>query len=204
MTAWRNQKSALKERGDDFYPSPLEAVESLLRVEAEYLPQTRLEPACGDGAIALPFRPAGYQVHACDLVSRGCPDSESGIDFLMPFPTPEGVGGVVTNPPFKLAGEFLGKSLSIAPYVAMLLRLAFLEGNDRKQMFNTTPLARVHVSSRRLPMMHRHGWEGPTASSTVAFAWFVWDRRWRGEPVIRWFDWKESGHGLVNSSAMVE
>jgi hypothetical protein len=202
MTAWRNQKSALKERGDDFYPSPLEAVDSLLQIEREFLPQSILEPACGDGAIVMPFRRAGYNVHAFDLVERGCPTSESGVDFLMPFPIPDDIGGIVTNPPFKLAGDFLEKSLSIAPYVAFLLRLAFLEGNERKQMFANTPLARVHISSRRLPMMHRGGWDGPVSTSTVAFAWFVWDRRWQGEPVIRWFDWKDHADGLSQRSAV--
>jgi hypothetical protein len=33
----------------------------------------------------------------------------------------------------------------------------------------------------RLPMMHRHGWQGPRASSSIAFAWFVWDRAHRGK-----------------------
>ncbi|WP_206057334.1 hypothetical protein [Nitratireductor sp. XY-223] len=34
----------------------------------------------------------------------------------------------------------------------------------------------VWVFSRRLPMMHRDGWAGQTASSQMNTAWFVWDR----------------------------
>jgi len=49
---------------------------------------------------------------------------------------------------------------------------------------------RVWISSRRLPMMHRHGWQGPRASSNTCFAWFVWDERSEQKRIIDWFDWK--------------
>lgn len=185
---------ALKDRGDDFYATPAEAVRALLAIEGAYLPARLWEPACGDGAIVLPLRAAGFSVHASDLVNRGCPDSEAGVDFLMPFPVPADIGGIVTNPPFKSAVEFVEKSLSIAPYVAMLLRLSFLEGVQRKPWFESGPLARIHVSSRRLPMMHRGGWEREKAGSAIAFAWFVWDARHKGPPAVQWFDWAEFPH----------
>lgn len=183
-------KHALADRADDFYASPREAVDALIRIEADHLPKTILEPACGDGAIVLPFREAGYRVFASDLVARGCPDSESGVDFLMPFPVPGVFEGIVSNPPFKLAQQFITKAISISPYVAMLLRLSFLEGQARHEWFRNSPLARVHVASRRLPMMHRHGWVGPVASSTTPYAWFVWQSDHVGAPEIHWFDWR--------------
>jgi hypothetical protein len=187
----KQSKHALSERGDDFYASPAEAVTSLIRIENQRLPRTLLEPACGDGAIVLPFRDAGYTMFASDLVNRGCPNSETGVDFLMPFPVPSGIGGIVTNPPFKLAMPFIEKALSIVPYVAVLLRLSFLESTSRKEFFQTSPLARVHIASRRLPMMHRHGWAGPVASSSTPYAWFCWDRKHNGPPNIFWFDWAD-------------
>lgn len=190
--AGKEARHALAKRKDDFYATPPEAVAAFLRAERPFLPSVLWEPACGDGAIVLPLRAAGYRVHATDLVSRGCPDSRAGEDFLMPFPVPPDLGGVVTNPPFKLAREFVERGLLVAPYVAMLLRLGFLEGADRRPWFERGCLARVHVSSRRLPMMHRDGWEGKKSGSSMSFAWFVWDRRHRGEPVIRWFDWREA------------
>ncbi len=189
--AGREARHSLKDRGDDFYATPIEAVNAFISIERPFLPNRIWEPACGDGAIVKPLREAGYSVHATDLVARGCPDSESGNDFLMPFVVPEGIQGVVTNPPFKLAQQFVDKALSVSPYVAMLLRLSFLEGAARGPWFQSSPLARVHVSSKRLPMMHRDGWEGPTSGSAIAFAWFVWDRRHEGSPQIRWFDWRD-------------
>lgn len=184
-------RHASEVRGDDFYATPREAVLSLLDVERIYLPDFIWEPACGDGAIVLPFREAGFHVHASDLIGRGCPDSQSGVDFLRPFAMPRGIGGIVTNPPYKHAQEFVERALDVVPYVAMLLRLSFLEGQGRKPWLEMSPLARVWVSSKRLPMMHRDGWDGPVSTSTTAYAWFVWDRRHEGAPRIRWFDWRD-------------
>lgn len=186
-------------RGDDFYATPPEAVASLLAIECKWMPRSTVwEPACGDGAIVLPLRAAGYTVSATDLVDRGCPDSRV-LDFLGDDPLRSEFGSVITNPPFKLAREFVEVGLKHAPYVAMLLRLAFLEGNARRPWFQSSPLARVHVSSRRLPMMHRDGWTGPKAGSAVCHAWFVWDERHEGRPEIQWFDWKE--HVPANDNA---
>ncbi|UXN70923.1 hypothetical protein N8A98_06970 [Devosia neptuniae] len=179
------------DRGDDFYPTPPEAVASLLAIERKWLPGGIVwEPACGDGAIVLPLRAAGFRVRADDLVDRGCPDS-CVADFLKQKETPPHITSVITNPPFRLAREFVDTALEHAPYVAMLLRLAFLEGGARKPWFQSGSLARVHVSSRRLPMMHRAGWTGPKAGSAVCHAWFVWDKRHEGRPDIQWFDWKD-------------
>ena len=192
----RECRHSFDERGEDFYPSPREAVEAFIALERPYLPTRLLEPACGNGAIVLPLREAGYTVHATDLVDRGCPDSRGETDFLLPFAVPDDIGGVVTNPPFKHAQAFVDKALGFSPYVAMLLRLSFLEGAARRPWFEASPLARVHVSSRRLPMMHRDGWNGPRSSSAIAFAWLVWDRRHVGRPEIHWFDWREGTRAL--------
>jgi hypothetical protein len=186
---------SLEDRGLDFYPTPIEAVRGFLSAERQYLPKRLWEPACGDGAIVLPLRAAGHVVLATDLVDRGCPMSSGGIDFLLPIPRGTSapcVDGIVTNPPFKLAQAFVDRALGMVPYVAMLLRVSFLEGTARKPWFQSTPLARVHISSRRLPMMHRHEWGGPKSTSAIAFAWFVWDRNHEGPPTIDWFDWKDS------------
>lgn len=185
------------DRGDDFYATPRVAVDSLLAIESKWLPKGEIwEPACGDGAIVIPLREAGYSVGATDLVDRGCPDSwvANFLDY-----SPYGADAIITNPPFKLAREFVDTALQRAPYVAMLLRLAFLEGAARKPWFESTPLARVHVSSRRLPMMHRDGWEGPKAGSAVCHAWFVWDKRHEGRPNIQWFDYRD--HVAANDNA---
>jgi len=46
------------------------------------------------------------------------------------------------------------------------------------------------MACNRLPMMHRDGWQGPKASSNIAFAWFVWDRAHAGETAMRPVSWE--------------
>jgi hypothetical protein len=75
------------------------------------------------------------------------------------------------------------------PLVLMLLRLAFLESERRSPLLDGGHLARVHVFKRRLPMMHRDGWSGPRASSSVPFAWFVFDRGHHGPTMIDRISW---------------
>lgn len=183
-----NARAALKDRGDDLYETPPVATQALLR--AESLPHRIWEPACGPGSIVTVLRDAGHEVIAGDLVDYGCPLSTSGIDFLMETRAPMKVECIVTNPPYKLAGEFVAKALDLCPKVIMLLRLAFLESDRRRPILDCGRLARVHVFRKRLPMMHRHGWEGTKTNSGMAFAWFVWDRDHEGPTELRRLSWE--------------
>jgi len=58
-----------------------------------------------------------------------------------------------------------------------MLRTNFVESVSRLPFFRCSPPTRMWVSSRRLPMMHRFGWDGPRATSNTCYAWFIWDRR---------------------------
>lgn len=190
-----NAKAALQERGDDLYETPDVAVEALLRVES--LPRHIWEPACGPGSIVGVLRRAGHIVTATDLVEYGCVDAHNGIDFLLERESPVGVEAIVTNPPFKLAGEFVSQALYLCPKVIMLLRLAFLESQRRSDILDTGQLARVYVFKNRLPMMHRSGRGtklAKTNSSAMAFAWFVWDRAHIGPTELRRIEWTPSAY----------
>jgi hypothetical protein len=184
-----NRRHALAERKDDLYETPDVAIEALLRVEK--LPHLIWEPACGPGRIVNVLRLAGHEVIAGDLVNYGCPQSFHGIDFLMETRAPHKVECIVTNPPFKLAQQFVAKGLELCPRVYMLLRLAFLESERRRAILDNGTLARVHVFRKRLPMMHRAGWEGRKANSGMGFAWFCWDRNHTGPTELRRVSWEE-------------
>lgn len=75
-------------------------------------------------------------------------------------------------------------ALDLAPQVYLLLRLAFLKSAKRTDVLEHRGLRAVHVFRKRLPMMHRDGWYGPRASSTICFAWFCWNREYRGPTTI--------------------
>jgi hypothetical protein len=187
------QRAPLADRADDLYETPPEATLALLR--AEKLPRFIWEPACGRGAIVNILRAAGHDVVATDLVNYSAPITPPGyfgIDFLMERKAPEGTEAIITNPPFKLADEFVARALELCPRVIMLLRLAFLESERRCGILEDRGLARVHVFRDRLPRMHRDGWDGPRASSTTAYAWFVWDRAHTGPTEVRRISWRAS------------
>ena len=187
-------KTPLSVRRDDLYETPACAIKALLAVEP--VPLTVWEPACGPGAIVGILRASGRAVVATDLVEYGCPDSLSGVDFLMETAAPSGVPAIVTNPPFKLAEEFVDKALDLVPEVYMLLRLAFFEGyrwhprgTSRGAKGFGAHLSRVWVFAPRLPFMHRHDFEGvKNSNSGMPFAWFVFRRDCEGDPTVGWLN----------------
>lgn len=196
-SALGNGRHALSERGNDLYETPPVAVTALM--DNEPLPQVIWEPACGPGKIVKTLRDAGKTVYATDLVDYGCPASHSKRDFLFERHTCFGADAIVTNPPFKLAAQFALRAIEMVPKTCLLLRLAFLEGGNlnteagtaRRIVLDETPPARVLLFRKRLPMMHRAGWEGKKANSGMAFAWFVWDRAHTGPTELRRISWKE-------------
>jgi hypothetical protein len=206
------QRAPLKEHRGDCYDTPPVAVSALLKVES--LPKRIWEPACGTGNIVKALRDAGHHVIATDLNDRGCPNSLSRVDFLFcgrpywphcgcgtqsgPHACECGYDAIVTNPPFALAEKFVARAIQDAPYVAMLLRLAFYESDRRSHILDSAGLARIHVFANRLPMMHRAGWEGRKANSGMAFAWFVWERGHLGPALIDRIYW-EGGDGAVGA-----
>ena len=69
----------------------------------------------------------GKKVHSTDLINRGY--GIGGVDFLKATENP--YEAVITNPPYKIALEFIEKALDISDEgtkIAMFLKLTFLEG----------------------------------------------------------------------------
>ncbi|MBX9594906.1 MAG: hypothetical protein K2X46_11105 [Roseomonas sp.] len=161
----------------DFFPTPPRATAALL--EREAFPGLIWECACGDGAMARVIEAAGHQVVATDLVDRGY--GKAGVDFLMEYRLPDRCESIVTNPPFRLATQFVEHALDLgARKVAMLCRVAFLEGQERGGGIHRR-LSRVWVFSSRITMMHGSlGAPTDDARGAMAFAWFVWERHHSG------------------------
>lgn len=176
---------SLRGREDnDYYATPPESTLALL--EEESFRGTILEPCCGEGHISEVLKKSGHNVISNDLINRGY--GESFKDFLQEdF---QKVDNIVTNPPFKFAKEFIEKSLEIAEKkVAMFCKIQLLEGVQRKQLFEETPLKAVYVFSKRQnPLRNGNALDenGKKWSSTMCFAWFVWERGYQGEPTVRW------------------
>lgn len=168
---------------NDYYATDPKAAELLLELET-FSPNI-WECACGEGHLSKVFEKAGYNVRSTDLVDRGF--GTGGIDFLSDN-IQHWDGDIITNPPYRHAQLFVEKALSIISpgmKVVMFLRVQFLEGKRRKKMYEKHPPKVVYISSSRLRCAKNGEFKG---SSAVAFAWFVWVKGFRGEPVIRWFN----------------
>ena len=163
----------------DFYPTPPHATLELLKVEK--FEGNILEPACGEGHISKVLIENGYEVISSDLEQTGY--GESGIDFL--FFNSKKYDNIITNPPYKLAADFVKVALNNANYkVAMLLKINFLEGVTRREFLKNSPLKYVYVFSRRISLT-RHG--NPMENKgMITYAWYVWEIGYEGEPIIRW------------------
>jgi hypothetical protein len=180
------QRHPLAERGFDSYQTPAVAISALLRVE--HIPAKVWEPAAGRGVIVRVLEAHGHAVIASDIFDYGFPLTFCR-DFLLETELPAGVEMILTNPPFNVVEPFIERALELCPSVVMLLRLAFLESERRCRLLENRGLARVHVFRKRLPMMHRDGWEGKKGNSGMAFAWFVWDRAHVGPATIHRISW---------------
>jgi hypothetical protein len=177
---------SLSERGADLYETPPCATIALMR--ADLLPRCIFEPAAGRGSIANVLRSRGHRVVASDVVDYG------NLDFIADFLTvptvPAGCGCILTNPPFQIVNKFIAHALDLSPRVIILARLALLESVARTEILEYRDLARIHIFRNRLPFMHRDGWSGRRASSSIAFAWYIWDRDHHGLPTINRISWE--------------
>lgn len=159
----------------------------LLLAEESFAPVI-WECACGEGHLSKVLEEYGFEVISTDLIYRGYGDPEP-LDFLKD--TLENFeGDIITNPPYKYALEFVEQALnSVKPgrKVAMFLKLTFLEGKARKEFFLHSPPKTIYVSSSRL-MCAMNGEFEKCSSRAVAYAWFVWEKGFKGDPVIKWIN----------------
>jgi len=189
---WRGARtSSHEERGHDLYQSPPCAVAALIRTgEIDRLltrtPTGQIwEPAAGKGAIVREITAAGYHVAASDLVAYPGADSgiQAPIDFLTTTTAPAGTTLILTNPPYRLADDFVRHGLKLGLPIIVLLPLTKLEGSGRSDIVDRH-LHRVWLGVERLPMMHRDGWQGQrTKSGGVPFTWCVFAPGERQGPI---------------------
>lgn len=176
---YRDSKNNINRIKNDFYETPPEAIMAILERE-KLLPGTILEPCAGKGAItkAVSIKYPKRRVIGIDIDPQG-----EGIikkDFLRYNPK-EPIQNIITNPPYRLAKQFLDKSLKLARgKVIMLLQLGFLESKGRYPLFKDNPPTKVYVFSSRISC-------DTQGTKRVAYAWFVWDNQSSNKHTI--LDW---------------
>lgn len=170
---------------NDYYATEPKAIEMLCDLET--FSPTIWECACGEGHLAEALIGRGYKVISSDLIDRGYGTGD--IDFLNCNKKFE--GDIITNPPYKFAKEFVEHALEIVTEghkVVMFLKLQFLEGKARRKMFEKYPPKKIYVSSGRLRCAMNGDFEKYAKSNAVTYAWFIWEKGFKGEPIVRWFN----------------
>lgn len=178
--------SAGERQQHDYYATEPKAMELLLAEEA-FAPVI-WECACGEWHLSRVLAAHGYEVISTDLIYRGFGDSEP-LDFLKET-LEDFEGDIITNPPYRYALEFVQQALnSVRPggKVAMFLKLQFLEGQSRKEFFLHNPPKTVYVSASRL-VCALNGEFKENLPRAVAYAWYVWEKGYTGDTVIKWIN----------------
>ena len=99
-------------------------------------------------------------------------------------------GDIITNPPYKFAKEFVEQAIKSVPdghKVAMFLRLLFLEGKQRRKLFDIYPPKTVYVSSSRIDCAKNGDFDSSNGMAQ-AYAWFVWEKGYSGSTTVKWFN----------------
>jgi len=171
------QRRAEPHNSLDDFPTPPWATRALL----EYLDlpfqswlqgwATCREPAANRGHMVRPLREVFASVEASDIFDYGAGFAQA--DYLF-GPDPEPVDWTITNPPFRLAEQFIERALrTSAEGVAVIVRSAFLEGIGRYyRLFGAHPPRLVLQFTERV-VMHK-GRLSPNGSTATAYCWLVW------------------------------
>lgn len=173
---------------NDYYatdPNSLEIFLKKLKEDKIELHNDIWECACGEGHLSKVLLNKGYNVISNDLIDRGF--GLGGIDFLK-IKDKNVKKDILTNPPYKYAKEFVEKALEIQAdgyYTIMFLKIQFLEGKSRINLFKKYPPKYIYVNSSR-QACYINGDMSKKMSSATCYCWFIWQKGFKSEPIIRW------------------
>lgn len=159
--------------GADFFPTPRSVVERIIaRLD---LPAGGhwLEPSAGDGAIIRAAQPRAAAIWTAVELREECRARLTATvghviigDFLS-ITLGRSFDVAILNPPFVQALRFVDRCLAIAGTVIALLRLNWLETQERE------PFLRRHTPDVYV-LPDRPSFTGDGATDATAYAWFVW------------------------------
>ena len=185
---------AIGERqGEDYYETEPAAIDELL--SKERFNHKIWEPACGKRSLSRRLEEHGYEVRDSDIVVRPCDKPTEKLDFMECLDSWD--GDIITNPPFKIATDFILHALGLVregAKVAMFLRLQFLEGRSKyRRLYERFPPKAIYVCSDRLNCAKNGDFEKYKLNNYVAYAWFVWEKGYKGLPTLDWINTGKKG-----------
>jgi hypothetical protein len=149
---------------NDRYDTPVWCTEALARVESQNWPEVVWEPAAGSRAMSKIL-----VKYACIVETDLIPFPGVGeLDFLTT--TEKLAAGIVTNPPYRNATEFIRHAFELGvTYHAWLLPAHFLNTQQRHKLVNE-----LGYPARIWGLTTRPDFRGQKAPP-MNCAWFVWD-----------------------------
>ena len=186
---------------DDFQTPPWAGralCEHLLMLGEPLGRQSAWEPAVNRGSLFHGLTGYFDQTHASDIYNYDYVRNCHAVDFLWTGSEDEfaPVDWIITNPPFRLAEQFIDRALDVAKVgCAMLLRTGFLHGGQRyEKLFKDRPptcvlhfAERVVILKGRLVRAGATDWIGTRiarernpdapikkASTATDYSWFIW------------------------------
>lgn len=176
------------EPGDspDDFPTPPWATRALLEhaIGTDGLEQlTCLEPACGAGHMVKVLEEYFKEVRFADAYDYGIAPTR---DFLSYPYEANAVDWVITNPPFRLAEEFVLRALDVSRMgVAVLVRTVFLESVGRyNRLFLNDPPSTFAQFVERVPMVK--GRLDQKATTATGYAWLIWEHNVSDKSKVVW------------------
>lgn len=188
VTLGASNHSEGERQENDYYatdPHALEIFLDKLKEDGIELHNQIWECACGEGNLSEVLKNKGYDVLSTDLIDRGY--GIGNKDFLETSNI-DIKADILTNPPYKYAKEFVEKALELQVndyYTIMFLKIQFLEGQARKELFKKYPPKYVYVNSTR-QTCYINGDMSKKMSSATCYCWYIWKKGFNGEPIIRW------------------
>jgi hypothetical protein len=170
------QRIEAADSADDF-PTPPWAtrgfMEHIMADQGPFSKMSCLEPACGAGHMAEVLKEYFGEVRSSDAYSYGYGAVRDYLDI--PYEA-NAVDWVITNPPFRLAEQFVQRSLVVARRgVAVLVRTVFIESVGRyRNLFEHNPPVKFAQYTERVPMVR--GRLDRKASTATGYAWLVWEK----------------------------
>ena len=173
-SAVMQQRSEPHDSLDDF-PTPPWATRALcefLRDIGEPLSErTCREPAANRGHMVKPLAEYFGSVEASDIHDYGAGFPVN--DYLF-GPLLEAVDWTITNPPFRLAEQFIERAIETSRVgCAVIVRAAFLEGVGRYQRLYATRKPGYVLQFTERVVMHK-GKLSANGSTATAYAWLIW------------------------------
>lgn len=184
----------------DYYATEPKAADLLYEVEK--FKGGIWENACGEGHLAKRFKELGYDVISTDLINREF--GQCGVDF---FKCDKALApNIVTNPPYAKAEEWVYHSMELLPEngkLALFLKLTFLESDGRRDLFKKYPPKTIYVCANRIlcglngdfrakdkqgNVIYNKDGTPKRMSSATCYAWFVWEKNFHGDPIIKWIN----------------